>query len=118
MDPIGFGFENYDGVGRYRAEENGKLIDATGTIVDSDVDGDFVGVRELSEKLLSSEEVKQCYAKMWFRFAYGRGETPADECSLDTTAKTFEATGSNVRELLVALTQTDAFLYRLAREGE
>jgi hypothetical protein len=55
---------------------------------------------------------------MWFRFAYGRGETPADECSLDTTAKTFEATGSNVRELLVALTQTDAFLYRLAREGE
>jgi hypothetical protein len=118
MDPIGFGFENYDGVGRFRTEENGEPIDATGTLVDSDVDGDFAGVRELSEKLLSSEEVKQCYAKMWFRFAYGRGETPADECSLDATAKTFDATGGNVRELLVALTQTDAFLYRIAREGE
>jgi hypothetical protein len=118
MDPLGFGFENYDGVGRFRTEENGEPIDATGTVVDSDIDGPFVGVRELSEKLLSSEEVKQCYAKMWFRFAYGRGETPADECSLDATSKTFEATGGNVRELLVALTQTDAFLYRIAREGE
>lgn len=118
MDPLGFGFENYDGVGRFRTEENGEPIDATGTIVDSDIDGPFVGVRELSEKLLSSDEVKQCYAKMWFRFAYGRGETPADECSLDATSKTFEATGGNVRELLVALTQTDAFLYRIAREGE
>ncbi len=115
MDPLGFGFENFDSLGRYRTTENNGLpIDASGAIVDSDVDGTFVGLRELSERLATSEEVKACYATMWFRFAYGRGETAEDVCSLSNAHRAFESSGGNVRELLVALTQSDAFLYRLA----
>jgi hypothetical protein len=51
---------------------------------------------------------------MWFRFAYGRGETAEDACSLSNVESSFRSSGGNVRELLVALTQSDAFLYRLA----
>jgi hypothetical protein len=115
MDPLGFGFENFDSLGRYRtSESNGLPIDASGAIVDSDIDGTFIGLRELSERLATSDEVKACYATMWFRFAYGRGETAEDVCSLSNVESSFRSSGGNVRELLVALTQSDAFLYRLA----
>lgn len=112
MDPLGFGFENYDALGRYRSEENGAPIDASGVLTSSDVDGPFSGVVELAGKLAQSQDVEDCYVKQWFRFAYGRGETAQDECTLTTLNAQFSAAQGNIKELLVALTQTDAFLYR------
>jgi uncharacterized protein DUF1588 len=44
MDPIGFGFENYDGLGRFRTSEGGKPVDARGTLTMTDVDGPFTKV--------------------------------------------------------------------------
>lgn len=114
MDPLGFGFENYDPIGRFRAEENGAPIDASGNIVDSDINGEFIGAVELAHKLTGSEDVRGCYTKQWFRYASGRGETRADDCSMAVLKERFKATGGNIKELLVALTQTDAFLYRKA----
>jgi mono/diheme cytochrome c family protein len=32
MDPIGFSMENFDGIGRWRAKEDGLVIDASGTL--------------------------------------------------------------------------------------
>jgi len=112
MDPIGFGFEELDTLGRFRSTENGKPVDATGSIVDSDVDGPFEGVRDLADKLAGSEEVKACYTKMWFRFAYGRAESSQDACALEQLGQSFEKSNGSVKELLLALTQTDAFLFR------
>lgn len=112
MDPIGFGFENYDAVGRFRTTENDEPIDATGEIVDSDIAGTFDGAVDLAGKMASSGEVEQCYALMWFRYGYGRGESKDDDCTLDALGTAFEESGGDIGELLVALTQTDAFLYR------
>ncbi|NUO49333.1 MAG: DUF1592 domain-containing protein, partial [Polyangiaceae bacterium] len=67
MDPIGFGFEGYDTVARFRTTEGGKPIDATGSLMASDVDGPFDGVVELAAKLAQSGEVGACYSKQWFR---------------------------------------------------
>jgi hypothetical protein len=112
MDPIGLGFESYDAVGRWRASEAGRPVDASGEIVDADVAGRFTGAVELGSKLAGSAQVRGCVVKQWFRFGYGRSETPADLCSLATLEARFASAGQDVRELLVALTQTDAFLYR------
>jgi hypothetical protein len=117
MDPLGFGFENYDALGRFRSEENGLAIDASGELTLTDVDGPFSGVVELAGKLAQSQEAHDCYVKQWFRFAYGRGETTGDACSLATLGAQFSLTQGNIKELLVALTQTDAFLYRNAQGG-
>ncbi len=114
MDPIGFGFENFDTVARYRDEEGGKPVDATGELVGSDVNGPFDGVVALASKLASSEEVGACYAKQWFRYGYGREEMEADACTIAEIDSKFSASGGNIKELLVTLTQTDAFLYRKA----
>lgn len=114
MDPLGFGFENYDGIGRYRTTENEMPIDATGELTGTDVDGPFTGVVGLAAKLAQSQTVQSCYATQWFRFAYGRGETATDGCSFAKLNTRFSSSGGKIKELLVALTQTDAFLYRRA----
>jgi hypothetical protein len=115
MDPIGFGFEHYDGVGLWRDTDQGQPVDDSGEIVETrGIDGPFKGVVELSRKLAQSEEVRQCVATQWFRFAYGRVEGEDDQCSMGQLQEAFAASGYDVKELLVALTQTDAFRYRRA----
>ncbi|WP_437679265.1 DUF1592 domain-containing protein [Sorangium sp. So ce131] len=119
MDPIGFAFENYDSVGAYRTEEGGQVIDSSGEIVRSaDMNGPFVGVRELAEKLAGSAEVRDCLATQWFRFTAGRFETDGDACSLGELRATFNGTEGDLVELIVATTQTEAFMYRSAIAAE
>lgn len=112
MDPIGLGFERYDGAGRFRTDEAGSPVDASGELTGTDVDGAFDGVDELSGKLAASEKVSRCYVRQWFRFGYGREASVEDKSTLDALGRSFAASGENIQELLVALTQTDAFMAR------
>lgn len=115
MDPIGFAFENFDSVGAYRTEEGGQVIDVSGEMVASDdMDGPFVGVRQLAEKLAGSAQVRECLATQWFRYTAGRFENVDDECSLDGLRAGFHGSEGDLVELIVATTQTDAFMYRSA----
>ncbi len=114
MDPIGFGFEHFDGIGRYRETEWGQAIDASGELTVTDVDGPFDGVVDLAARLASSEQVKDCVAEQWFRFGYGRGPTEEDSCSVDMIQTAFAAADYDIKELIIALTQTPAFRTRHA----
>jgi len=114
MDPIGLGFERFDGAGRYRTTENGQPIDDSGRIDDADVAGPFAGAIDLEAKLASSADVQDCVTRQWFRYGYGRGETDADACTIQAVEGSFAAGGDRITDLLVALTQTRAFLYRRA----
>jgi hypothetical protein len=113
MDPIGFGFEHFDGVGLWRDEDQNLPVDSSGEVVDSkDMNGKFDGTLELSKKLAGSEEVRECVATQWFRYGYGRGANDEDACNVDQLQTAFKASGYKIKDLLVALTQTDAFRYR------
>jgi hypothetical protein len=112
MDPIGLGFENYDGAGHYRTTENGKAIDASGEVLQSDISGGFDGAVDLAKQLAGSDQVRDCVATSWFRYAYGRAETRDDACALAVVNKKFASAKYDLKSLLVSLTQTDAFLYR------
>ncbi|MEM6996529.1 MAG: DUF1592 domain-containing protein, partial [Myxococcota bacterium] len=115
IDGIGLGFEGYDAIGAYRETQNGLPVDQTGTVLGSDVDGDFDGAVELANKLATSDDVRTCVARQWFRYAFGRIEdNDGDACSLEVLDDAFAASDYDVRELMVALVQTDAFRYRLA----
>jgi hypothetical protein len=112
MDPIGFGFESFDGIGRYRTTDGGKPIDTSGMLTGTDVDGMFSGVAQLGSMLAMSPTVESCVGKQWFRYAMGRAEQDADACSLAAMAKTFHDAGGDLRTLPMAIVQTPAFLYR------
>jgi hypothetical protein len=118
MDPIGFGFEHYDGIGKWRDLDHGIEVDASGELVQTDIDGEFDGAVELAQKLAQSEQVRECVATQWFRFGYGRAEQPEDACNLERVQTAFATANYDIKELLVALTQTDAFMYRLAVVAE
>ena len=107
MDPVGFALEKLDAVGQWREQENGVTIDATG---DSPLLGTFNGPVELGKKLAESEIAQACFAKRWVDFGYERTSDDGN-CSLQRAQQSFKAAGYNIQQLLVALTQTDDFLY-------
>ena len=112
MDPIGFGFENYDGVGQWRDLENGVPIDNSGNVIATDVAGPFNGPVEFAQKLAVSRDVRSCYVGRYLNYAYGRALDPKDECSKSVATTAFEQAQGNVKELMIAVTQTDGFLLR------
>ncbi len=112
MDPIGFGLENYDTIGRFRDTEGGKPVDASGKLVNTDVDGDFNGGVALAKKLAESKVVLSCMATQWFRYGIGRADAKEDSCSVAQANATLTTTGGDLMELLVALVQTDTFRFR------
>jgi hypothetical protein len=117
MDPIGFGFERYDGLGRFRTTDGGRAVDDSGEVTAADGTGfRFQGARELGEKLAASPVVEQCLATQWYRFGFGRLEGPGDQCSLRELQAAF-AGGRDLGALLVALTRTEAFRHRPASAG-
>ena len=121
LDNVGFGFEAFDHLGRFRTEENGIPIDATGLVVDTgdqNLEGAFDGARELSAKLATSPQVEACVATQWFRYTMGRAEQQTDACSLEQVKAQFAATGGDFRELLVSLATTDAFRFRPMAEQD
>lgn len=70
MDRLGFALENFDSVGRYRTEEVGKPIDASGSVVDLG-DAPFVGSTELAALLAAEPRVHQCVAAHMSSFMFG-----------------------------------------------
>jgi hypothetical protein len=71
MDPIGFSLENYDAVGRWRTEEGGAPIDASGNLPDGTA---FEGVSGLRKALLARPELFVTAAtEKLLIYALGRG---------------------------------------------
>jgi hypothetical protein len=111
MDPIGFGFEHLDGVGRWQDSENGVALTGAGELTGTDVDGPFVGLGELGQRLAQSETVRIALVASWFRFAYGREPGADDACTIEYLERELAETRS-LKALFVALTRTDAFRFR------
>ena len=114
LDPVGLVLENFDGVGRYRTlDETGQPIVTISEISDTrDANGSIADARALGELLAASSQAQDCYVTQSFRFFFGREVEAADACSIAYLKSQFIAKKFSLAELLVALTQTDAFLYR------
>ena len=115
MDPIGFGFSNYDGLGHIQTTDGNQPVDVEGDVegeLPTDIDGPFNGVAALATKLAGSTMVRQCVERQWFRYAMSRYEQAADNCSMKSIDGAFQAAGDSLNVLPAALAQSDAFLYR------
>jgi hypothetical protein len=117
MDGLGLGFEQYDPLGRWRTQDQGLPIDSSGNVVQTDVDGAFVGGAPLAAKLAQSGEVRQCMVKQWFRYANGRSDIAADSCTLSHLNHDFDSKGHDMRELRVDIALSDAFRFRSLHGG-
>jgi hypothetical protein len=124
IDPLGMPFENFDAVGLYRVAERwtdpmtnaayDTYIDASGSVPGTP--GAAKNAVELVRLLATSPKVGDCFASNWIQFAYGRSiDATADACTVASVQGAFKAAGYNIKQLLLALTQTPAFLQRTAQ---
>jgi len=109
MDPLGFGLENYDGIGAWRTEDNGVPVDAGGELVDGTA---FVGAEAMAEILAQDERFYACTAEKLFIYALGRGDQPSDEPILEEIAAAFEQSDYRFRTLVALIATSDAFRFR------
>ncbi len=115
IDPLGFGFEQYDELGRFRTTENELPVDASGSVTkvnDEALVGAFDGAVQLAERMSQSALVHDCAALQMYRFALGRLEAKADTCALQEIQTRFRESGGDFRELLVAVAASHAFRTR------
>lgn len=112
INPPGFAFEEFDLLGRYREWDGEHPVNATGALVDTDVDEPFDGVAELGERLAHSAEVRACAVQQWMRFALGRELSGEDVPSTRVAQAAYDAADHDLRELVIAITSTDAFRHR------
>ena len=78
----------------------------------------FADAVELSRILSTSATVRSCFAKQWFRFAFGRTETDGDSPSLSTIAAAFATNQFDMRDLAPAIAASRSFRYRSLAAGE
>jgi hypothetical protein len=115
FDPMGYTFENYDGLGQWRTMENGVAVDPSGAIVGTRAsDGTVANAVALAGALAASAEVHECFARQVFRFDVGRPETDADGCSIAQAVSAYSGKNLDLRELIVALATSPAFRARTA----
>ncbi len=117
IDGVGFGFEQFDAVGRLRGTENGHPIDATGSVLDlerfgADTRFDFSTLPQLASALAQSDAARACFARQYYRFARGFRETADQRCGVLDVVQRFRASGYDVRELMLAVTLTRDFTTR------
>ncbi|HEY0715150.1 MAG TPA: DUF1592 domain-containing protein [Polyangia bacterium] len=115
INPLGFAFENYDNLGRYRTKEGNFNIDATASYSFTEGRKDFNGAIELMKLIADSQQASDCFAHTLFAYFYGReslDNSPADKALLGEISKRSRSAAS-VKSLILDLVSTDAFLYRL-----
>lgn len=116
LDPLGFGLENFDGIGAWRDEDAKTKIDATGVMPDG---SKFDGPAELRKVLVGKAEMfRRCLAEKLLTFAIGRGLEYYDKCVLDELSLKLKAGDDRFSALVLAVVESDAFQKRKAIRSE
>jgi hypothetical protein len=110
MDPIGFGFENYDATGAWRDRDGGKPIDSSAVLPDGRT---FNGPVELKNLLKQQkQEFVECLAEKMLTFALGRGVESFDGAAVKEIADGTVGAGFKMSSLIQGIAKSYPFVNR------
>jgi hypothetical protein len=110
MDAIGFGFENFDAIGKWRTKEGESKIDSTATLPDGK---SFSGAKELKVILMGNKkEFAHNFAEKMMIYALGRGLTDVDRCALDDIVKKSAVTDYKFSSIVQGVVASEPFRKR------
>ena len=113
MDPIGFGLEHYDAFGRYRDQDSGFPVDATGTLFGlPGGDVSFTGLGQLASVVAGRDEAKTCLVRYWAYAAYGSASWDQDACTYAGIRQEATANAFSMRSVLLAIIHAPHFTRR------
>jgi len=110
FDPLGFAFENFDGLGRQRELDNGVPVDTTGSYPLAEGNVSFADGPELMKVLAGSTQVHTCYSKQVTSYALGRDLVESDRPVLESLAKVSRS--QSLKEVIIALVRDPEFRTR------
>lgn len=105
-DPIGFGFEHYDPIGRFRNRDNGQPVDATGKVQGI---GEWDGAAQLVALVADDPRLPRCFVEKVF--TQGLGHVPHEDAEpgFDAIEQAWGADARTVKRLLVELVSSPVF---------
>ncbi len=110
MDPLGFGLENYDVLGRWREELNGEPVDAKGTLPSGEV---YEGPAGLKKVLMArKDQIMRHLARKMTGFAFGRELNKFDDCVIDDAMKSLEQNDWRATVLIETIAMSYPFQHR------
>lgn len=105
MDPLGLPLESFDAIGRFRTTDRGLPIDTTG-----EVDGQPIAdARGLGDSLGASADVASCLVRRYYSYALGHEERDVDATVVSALTASFQASGYQLRDLIVDVVTSEAF---------
>jgi mono/diheme cytochrome c family protein len=114
MDPLGFGLENFDGIGRWRDIDNGQPIDNAGKLPSGD---SFSGPNELKSVLMKrSGEFQQHFVRKLLGFALGRELNKFDQCIMEACLKKLSENEFKSQILIEEIALSYPFQYRYHKQ--
>jgi hypothetical protein len=131
VDPIGFGLEQFDAIGRFREKQVALVypiidkrrnqgtrregrpvqipVDTTASIVGLP-NSDFTSAAEAGRVLGESPICQRCIVKQYFRYAMNRAETAGDQPAIDAIFERFRQSGFRFQELILGVVTSEPFL--------
>lgn len=113
LNPLGYAFENYDAVGKYRTMDHGQPVDASSSYtLDGRVQSFSNGV-ELSHSLAEAKQTHSCYVQNMLTYLHGRAVKPEEANTVDYYARLSRAGMVSLRDLELTIVTSEPFLNRL-----
>lgn len=110
MDPLGFGLENFDGIGTWRDKDGEFPIDPSGELPDGEK---FTTPAELRQILVGKkDQFLRCAAEKLLTYALGRGVEPSDQCALDLICRATAEDDYRLSRLILEVVRSTPFTYR------
>lgn len=110
IDPLGFGMENFDPIGRWRKEVDGVPVDAAGVLPDG---RKFSGPEQLTLILMGQKDAfARNMAERLLTYALGRGMESSDHRTIDEIAQKAQNDGLKFSSLVSAIVRSELFRYR------
>ncbi|MGC6566813.1 MAG: DUF1592 domain-containing protein [Akkermansiaceae bacterium] len=111
MDPIGLALENFNALGQWRDQEDGKPIDSAGKLVTGE---EFNNVMELKTILATSrkQDFYRCLTEKLLTYALGRGVEYYDAPTVDAIMAQLVKEGGGMKDLVYAVTESVPFQKR------
>ena len=116
IDPIGFGLENFDWLGRWReTDEHGHPVDASGVLPSGEA---FDGPAELRKVLLARKDaLVRHVAQKLFGYALGRSILDRDHCVIENIVRKLDPSGVGARSLVREIVLSKPFRYTQQEPG-
>lgn len=110
MDPLGFGLENYDAIGRWRTTDGKFPIDASGALPNGKT---FNGPAELKAILKSDGHgFVRSLTENLLTYALGRGLEPYDRPAVESIVRSVEQNGDRFSQLVDSIVASVPFQMR------